>query len=206
MRILLVNAHGGDRRYGGAERYVRDLTIGLRARGHEVEVLSAFAPRDESGADTYVLHRTDWRDDRLRRLRNHAGDVISWPWPRVEAVVREARPDLVHTSNLPGIGTGIWESAHRLGIPVVHTLHDYALLCPRTTLTRRDGRPCRPHPLLCGLRTRRMARWAGAVRVVIAGSEHLLGLHRGLFRSAGERLIRLPLAPADCVPPPHAPP
>ena len=30
MRILLVNAHGADRSYGGAERYVHDLRVGLR--------------------------------------------------------------------------------------------------------------------------------------------------------------------------------
>ena len=50
-----------------------------------------------------------------------------------------------------------WQAARRQGIPVVHTLHDYWLLCPSTTLTRRDATPCRPSPFLCGARTRRMA-------------------------------------------------
>ena len=197
MRVLLANAHGGDPAYGGAERYVRDLALGLGRRSHEPVVLSAFPPRAEAGVETHVLHAADWRDDRLRRLRNHAGDVASLPWPRLERLLRELRPDLVHTSNLPGIGTGIWELARRLGIPVVHTLHDYHLLCPRTTLTRRDGTACCASPVFCGLRARRLARWAPAVRVVVAGSEHLLRVHRTLFSAAETRVVRLPLAPLD---------
>jgi glycosyltransferase involved in cell wall biosynthesis len=208
VRVLLVNSHGGDPTYGGAERYVRDLAFGLSARGHEATILSAFPPREDIGVDTRVLHRSDWRDDPLRRLRNHGGDLISAPWRRLESILVDVRPDLVHTSNLPGIGSGIWETARRLRIPVVHTLHDYYLLCPRTSLTRRDGRSCEPSPVLCGLRTRRLARWAGAVQQLVAGSEHLLRRHRGLFGSAQQRVIRLPLAPLAGAPfaPPRSPP
>ena len=208
MRVLLVSSHGADPGYGGAERYVSDLAHGLMDRDHDAVVLSAFPPRLDAGVETRVLHQSDWRDDRVRRLRNHVGDVVSAPWPGLRAVLEDIRPDLVHTSNLPGIGSGIWEAARRLRIPVVHTLHDYHLLCPRTTLTRPDGSACTPSPLLCGLRTRRLARWAGGVRHLIAGSEHLLGVHQGLFPAAQERVIRLPMAPiaGGAQGPPRTPP
>ena len=64
----------------------------------------------------------------------------------------------------------------------MHTLHDYYLLCPRVTLLQPDGTACRPHPLLCGLRTKRLARWAGAVSQLIAVSNHLLDRHASVFR------------------------
>jgi len=195
VRVLLVNAHGADQAYGGAERYVRKLAIELGARGHEVEVLSAFPPRDESGPETHVLHGSDWRDDRWRRFRNHVGDVVAAPWPRLGAALDRARPDLVHTNNLPGIASGIWESARRRGIPVAHTLHDYQLLCPRTSLTKRDGRPCRPSPFLCGVRTRRLLRWAGGVDTVIGVSAYILGRHQGLLAAGRECVIRPALTP-----------
>lgn len=202
MRLLLVSSHGADATYGGAERYVRDLAVGLRARGHETTVLSAFPPREDAAVPTRVLHRTDWREDRVRRLRNHAGDVISAPGRRLGSILAEVRPEIVHTSNLPGIGSGIWEAARRDGVPVVHTVHDYHLLCPRTTLTRRDGSACEPSPALCGVRTRRLARWAGAVGRLIAGSQHLLDTVGGLFPGADQRVIRLPLVPVSAEPPP----
>jgi glycosyltransferase involved in cell wall biosynthesis len=195
MRVVLVNSHGADPAYGGAERYVRDLAHGLRERGHEAVVLSAFPPRADAGVETIVLHEADWRDSPARRIRNHLGDLASAPSRRIGALLAQIRPDLVHTSNLPGFGSGVWELARRAAIPVVHTLHDYHLLCPRTTLIRPDGRPCEPSPLLCGLRSRRLGRWAGAVSQLVAGSEHLLRVHRGRFPAAEQRVIRLPLSP-----------
>lgn len=198
MRVLLASSHGADPAYGGAERYVRDLALGLEARGHDVAVLSAFPQgEDAAGIETIVLHDSDWRESNLRRLRNHAGDVISAPWPRFRKLLDATGPELVHTSNLPGIGSGLWEVARRRRIPVVHTLHDYHLLCARTSLTRRDGSPCEPHAALCGLRTRRLTRWAAGVEQVVAGSNHLLDRHRGLFPASRQRVIRLPLAPPD---------
>ena len=204
MRILLVNAHGADPAYGGAEHYVAELASGLAARGHEVSVLSAFPQRSDSGLPTYVLHDSDWRDDRLRRLRNHAGDAAALRWPGVRRLLERARPDLVATSNLSGIGTGLWASAGRLGIPVVHYTHDYQLLCPRTSLVRPDGSPCSPSPLLCGARTRSLGRHTDAVARVLGGSEHLLRAHAALFDGIERQVVRLPLAPLPGGPP--APP
>lgn len=198
MRILLVNSHGTDLARGGAERYVHDLSNQLQLRGHDVEVLSAFPVADAAPTRIRTLHQVDWREAPTRRYRNHLGDWTAVAWPRFEAVLRNSSPDLLHTSNLPGISTGIWERARRLDIPVVHTLHDYHLLCPRTTLTRPDSTPCRPSPLLCGLRTRRLARWSRAVRVVIGVSEHVVRRHEGFFAPSTKHLvIRAPLLPMD---------
>jgi len=202
MRVLLVNSHGADPAFGGAERYVRDLARGFAARGWDAAVLSAFPQRMQvEGLETMTLHGSDWRDDTRRRIRNRVGDVTAAPWPRLGSVLEELRPDLVHTGNLPGIGTGIWEVARRSGIATVHTLHDYYLLCARTSLVRSDGSPCTPSPLLCGVRMRRLARWAGGVDAVIAGSEHLLGAHAQIFAATPSTVIRLPLGPSGERPP-----
>ncbi len=195
VRILIVSAHGADPTYGGAERYVRELVSGMGTRGHELAVLRAFPQGGDPGVETHVLHRKDWRDDTVRRLRNHVGDIVSAPWPRLTTLIEELSPELVHTNNLPGIGTGIWEVARRAGIPVVHTLHNHYLLCPRTTLLRRDGSACTPHPLLCGARTRRLARWGQGVRALLGPSAYILGMHRGLFPAIPEHIVPPPLKP-----------
>ncbi|HET7855673.1 MAG TPA: glycosyltransferase, partial [Gaiellaceae bacterium] len=179
-RLLLVNANGADEFAGGAERYVAQLADGIGHRGFEVEVLSAF-PSDPRGRRVTTLHEKDWRTSRSRRIANHLGDVLSVSTRKLQEAVARSRPDVVHTNNLPGFSTAIWRVAERQGVPVVHTLHDYHLLCPRVTLLQPDGTPCSPHPLLCGVRTRRLARWAGAVSHVVAVSNHLLERHAGLF-------------------------
>jgi glycosyltransferase involved in cell wall biosynthesis len=196
MRVLLVNAHGADVARGGAERYVCEICSGLIGAGHEVNVLSAF-PAQDDGLDgrSVVLHATDWRDNNRRRLANHFGDLVANPSRRLQEAVAAARPDVVHTNNLPGISTAIWETCRRLRIPVVHTIHDYYLLCPRVTLRRRDGTPCCPHNAFCRLRTARLTRWSPAVSVFVAVSDHVRGCHERLLPGARFHVIRIPVAP-----------
>lgn len=195
-RLLLVNAHGADEFSGGAERYVAQLADGMGERGFDVEILSAF-PSHDRGRRVTVLHDSDWRTSRSRRLRNHVGDVLAVPTKRLAELVGRAKPALMHTNNLPGFSTAIWGIAQRHGVPVVHTVHDYHLLCPRVTLMQPDGSPCRPHPLLCGLRTKRLTRWAGAVSHLVAVSNHLRMRHARLFPSATTHVIRLNVAPPE---------
>jgi glycosyltransferase involved in cell wall biosynthesis len=190
----MVSSHGDDPSSGGVERLLRDLTGVLSGRGIHVAYLQAFPQRGGVGElERTVLHRTDWRDDRSRRLKNHVGDVLSARRGDLETAIRSHRPDVVHTHNLPGIGTVVWDVCRRLGLPVVHSLHDYYLLCPRVTLMSRDGDPCRPSPLLCGMRTRLMARWASAVSQVIGVSQYVLDVHRHLFTVAHLQVVRHPL-------------
>ena len=209
MRVLLVNAHGADLARGGAEKYVAEIAAGLGRRGHEATVLSAFPlQHDGFAGETVVLHATDWRGDNRRRIENHLGDLVANPSERLEDAVAAARPDVVHTNNLPGISTAIWEVCRRLDLPVVHTIHDYYLLCPRVTLQRRDGTPCCPHPAFCRVRTARLARWARGVGDVIVVSEHVRQRHERLFPGAAFHLVRIPTTPLGWAPlePPQSPP
>jgi glycosyltransferase involved in cell wall biosynthesis len=209
VNILLANAHGADRTSGGAERYVGDLRDGLVARGHEVTVVAAFPPATSSaGAGLMVLHPDDPRRSEVRRFRNHLRDALSVPTRLVSTPIAEIQPDVLHTSNLSGISTAIWESARVLGVPVVHTIHDYYLVCRRVTLVRRNGRPCGDGCLSCRVRAARLRRWAPAVSAVIAVSEHLLERHDLIFPGAAQHVIRHPLMPLapHPIPPPRNPP
>jgi glycosyltransferase involved in cell wall biosynthesis len=202
VRVLMVSAHGEDPSSGGVEKLLMELSSRLTASGIEVGYVQAFPPRSPvADFERTVLHKTDWRDDGTRRLKNHLGDIVARPRGELQEAVASHRPDVVHTHNLPGITTAVWEVCRRLGLPVVHSLHDYYLFCPRVTLTRRDAEPCRPSPMLCGLRTRRLARWAPAVSHVIGVSQYLLDLHAPLFPRAELHLIRHPMAAASSVRP-----
>ena len=74
MRVLMVNAHGDDPSFGGAERVVTALATHLTAHGSWVGYLQAF-PSRLPGLDVErtVLHGTDWRDDPRRRIKSHLG-------------------------------------------------------------------------------------------------------------------------------------
>jgi glycosyltransferase involved in cell wall biosynthesis len=208
MRILLVNSHGADAAVGGAETYVAALAEGLLSRGHDVRILAAFPARqpesDVAAAPTTVLHSSDWRDDRLRLYRNRAGDMTAWPTARLRRLLAEVGPDIVHTNNLPGITTAVWETARRRQTPVVHTLHDYYLLCPRMTLFGTPERPCCGHPRLCGARRTRLHRWDAGVSDLIGVSRYIVEQHSDVFPTARRHVIRHPALPG-AVPAPVAP-
>ena len=66
------------------------------------------------------------------------GDVIA----RFEAVLDDFKPDVVHLHNIHSyLSPVVGELAHKRGIRVVWTLHDYKLLCPRYDCLL-DGEPC----------------------------------------------------------------
>jgi glycosyltransferase involved in cell wall biosynthesis len=194
----MVSSHGDDPSAGGVEKLLAELSQRLTAGGTDVAYLQAFPPRGAvADVERTVLHQSDWRDDQVRRVRNHLDDLLSLPRDTLEEAIRRYRPDVVHTHSLPGITTAVWEVSRRLGVPVVHSLHDYYLFCPRASLTRRDASPCRPSPLLCGVRTRRLMRWSAAVSQVIGVSQYVLDLHAPLFSHAQLHVLRHPLAAAD---------
>jgi glycosyltransferase involved in cell wall biosynthesis len=204
---LLVNAEGAAASAGGAEAIVAMLARGLSERGWQVDVLAAFpsAGASEVGSLT-TLHATSWRTDPRRRVLNHLGDVAAALTPRIRDAVRSARPDVVHTHNLPGLSTSVWGAASATGARVVHTLHDYYLLCPRVSLLAPDGRPC-GRGAFCTFRSHRLQRWADAVDDVVGVSTTLLERHTGFFPRARTHVIRHPRPePAPPAPPPASPP
>lgn len=86
----------------------------------------------------------------LLRSLNHFSSVFSRRWLNLfEEVLQRSQPDIVHTNTIVGLTPAIWQAAHNQNIPVVHTLRDYHLLCPRTTLLRSDNSDCQNPPLPC---------------------------------------------------------
>ena len=206
LRVLQVHAHGADPAVGGVGKHLTRLGLRLPERGFEVYYLAAFEEATPPPGPTVTLHDDHWKTSRVRRIRNHAGDLVSRPTQRLEAAVRASGADVLHTHNLPCITTAVWEVARRLGIPVVHTVHDYQLLCPRVTLLRPDGEACRPNPTLCGARTRRLARWSGGVNLVLGPTAYVLRAHADVFDPQIMRVVRNPYDDAATsvrIPPPR---
>jgi glycosyltransferase involved in cell wall biosynthesis len=65
---------------------------------------------------------------------------------RFARLLAEERIDLVHVHNLfPVFSPSILYASASAGVPVVHTLHNYRLICPKATLYR-DGGVCEDCP------------------------------------------------------------
>jgi glycosyltransferase involved in cell wall biosynthesis/MoaA/NifB/PqqE/SkfB family radical SAM enzyme len=134
VKILQV-IHGYPMRYNaGSEVYTQTLTLGLADRGHEVRV---FTREEDPFQPDYALRDDcDPDDDRVRlhlvNLPNHKDRYRHEGIDRrFAAVLDEFRPDVVHVGHLNHLSTSLMEQASRRGLPIVFTLHDYWLMCPR---------------------------------------------------------------------------
>ncbi|MFZ4579888.1 MAG: glycosyltransferase [Myxococcota bacterium] len=133
MKILQV-IHGYPMRYNaGSEVYTQTLCHGLAAR-HEVHVFTReedpFAPDDR----LRVTHDVD--DPRItlylvNNPRNKDRYRVQGIDTRFAEVLDQLRPDIVHIGHLNHLSTSLVREAAVREIPVVYTLHDYWLMCPR---------------------------------------------------------------------------
>lgn len=150
--ILIVNQLYPPYVVGGAEKSVSLLAEALARAGNRVIVacLSQGTEREDEVRNGVTVVRLPldnlyWAFDNtqkpgpLKRVLWHLRDRWNQKAARrFAAVVDEFKPEVVHTNNLMGFSIAVWKVLKDRGIPVVHTLRDYSLLCGRATLFRRN--------------------------------------------------------------------
>ena len=133
MKILQV-IHGYPMRYNaGSEVYTQSLAHALADR-HEIHV---FTRQENAFLPEYSLQReADPSDERITLhvinmarardgYRHHPVDDA------FKRILEEIEPDVVHVGHLNHLSTSLVLAARDIGVPVVFTLHDYWLMCPR---------------------------------------------------------------------------
>ncbi len=147
MKILQV-IHGYPMRYNaGSEVYTQTLAQALADR-HEVQVFTReedpFAPDYASRGDVdpddprIRLHLVNM--PRTRDRYRHVGVD-----ERFAQVLEVFRPDIVHVGHLNHLSTSLLAKAASRQIPIVYTLHDYWVMCPRGQFMQMD--PTDPNEL-----------------------------------------------------------
>jgi glycosyltransferase involved in cell wall biosynthesis len=146
MRVMLVSQHYPPDSYGGVENYTQRLAAELVRRGDTVSIVArrpAAEPaipvplqeRLPNGITLYRLTGGYYNFDRF--LRHHQ---------RLEQLFTDALltqcPDVVHFNHLKSQSPRFVEIAHRLGTPVVISLHDFYFACPLVHLQKPTGELC----------------------------------------------------------------
>jgi glycosyltransferase involved in cell wall biosynthesis len=217
MRILLASRNFFPANtVGGAQLSVSLLGQELARQGHEVAVVSVDdhehqGVHEPSGLYEYRLA--------LRNLYSQ-GKAPAWKkaiWHTIDrsarnmtdkyrAVLSHFRPDIINTNVLAGMGLGIWTAARDMSVPIIHTVHDYYLLCIRSGM-RRDDVNCVSSCESCSLAALRVSRPKSAwVSEVIFVSDFVKQMHLagGLFsRRTGYSIIHGSYRPDASVPQRH---
>ncbi len=216
MRILNISSLYPPNVVGGAEMGLQTMSEAMVDLGHELHVLTLQPPRGEGkpvgdsagtvNVQGVPLANIYWpfgaRKTRSSALRAawHGIDTANAVMAgRIKKLALKIRPDVVLTRNLQGISTAVIPALAKAGLPVVHVLHDYGLLCPQTTLSR-NGRECGLKKERCSpCRILTAPRWQHAKHLsgVIGVSQAVLDLHltHGLFTNIPNRAIYNALSP-----------
>lgn len=205
MRILITSSlyptPGAPKVVGGAEIFVRRIADGLLKNGDAVEVVRAASLPEQAmetsdGIDVYSapvknIYRpfTGQRSAPARGLW-HAMEDWRGSAELVADRIKAFRPDVLHSNNLSGLTTAVWKVAAELNVPVLHTLHDYYLTCPRCSRFSK-GKACEHTCMSCRLLTINRRSATRYLRGVVGVSQRILDIHleMGLFADTELRKV-----------------
>ncbi len=160
MKILIANSFYYPEIKGGAEYSVKKLAEQLVKDGHLVKVISAgHVDSDEFINGVYVsrrrfksiYHSYEYTEKNIiKKVLHRILDFTNlFNTNILQREIKDFRPDIIHSNNLYEITPVIWRIAHDNNIPVVHTIRDYYLLCPKTTLLKRGNIHCSNPTAVC---------------------------------------------------------
>lgn len=205
MRILITSSlyptPGAPKVVGGAEIFVRRIAEGLLKSGDAVEVVRAASLPDQAmetsnGIDVYSapvqnIYRpfTGQRSAPARGLW-HVMEDWRGSAELVASRIKAFKPDVLHSNNLSGLTTAVWKTAAELNVPVLHTLHDYYLTCPRCSRFSK-GKACEHICMSCRLLTINRRSATKYLRGIVGVSQRILDIHleTGLFADTQLRKV-----------------
>ena len=150
MKILLISHFFPPTHNAGAERRTLGYALSLISLNHEVQVLCA--DKWEEGKKYWNGYVDEiYQDIPVRRIYlnwKRAPDPNRYLYnnPVVEQHLRqwlvEWKPDVVHITSCITLSASVINAAKDQGIPVVLTLTDFWVICPKVNLIRQDDSLC----------------------------------------------------------------
>jgi len=146
MRILQI-VHGLPYfTQAGTEIYAHNLSLEL-SKKHEIYMFSRLCDLKQNdysltketigGFVVYLINNTFMDCESFQMLyENESIDK------KFEDILEEIKPDIVHIHHLIFLSIGLIKKIKEKGIPIVFTLHDYWLMCPRWHVLKKNAKVC----------------------------------------------------------------
>ncbi len=206
MKVCLINTLYYPNIVGGAERSVKILADTLCKLGHEVFVVTLtsgnsitintvdsikvyyvplknrYFPFVKGGYETNSLSKGIWhfKDSYNFEMSHDIYDIVEFE-----------KPDVVNTHNISGFSVSVWDIVKSLNYPIVHTLRDYYLLCPRNSMFK-NGAVCRRQCYDCKFYSIIRKKKSNIPDMVTGISEFIINQHinYGLFDNTKKKVIQ----------------
>lgn len=197
MKILLINAFYYPNLIGGTEHVTKKISKEFVKSGNEVAIFTCDSKEKfiEEKIDGVTVYRSTGRNVgnifekkfcikkymyKLKELRNYS--VIQ----DLEYVLDNFMPDVVHTNNMFCMSPYVWKYIHKRRIRLIHTVHDYWLMCPKATLRNRKENNCNSPSTFCIFYRAYMKKCSEYIDVAIFPSVYILNIYKneGYFNKA----------------------
>ena len=136
MKVLLINNCFWHR--GGSEAVFFGTADLLREMGHEVVFFSMEDEKNIKDEEPAYIVR---RGGKLTQIRNYFCNREAAKL--LDVVLEKEKPDIAHVHLFwGGISPSIFAVLKKHGVPLVHTVHDYRMVCPAYTFRNGQGKVC----------------------------------------------------------------
>lgn len=207
MKVAFLAARYPPEIIGGGEISTQLIAEGLQKLGVDVVVICArwdgsVGEECISGVRVRTVPVANFYHYPPRRPVSHA-KKLAWHLidrnnpvmaRRVSRILREESPALLHSHTLDGFSTSAWEAGRKLGIPVVHTLRSFYLLCVNAGMRKREAN-CESQCWSCKLMSAAKKAHSNQIQGVIGISQFILDQHlaAGYFSNATPKVIFNPV-------------
>ncbi|AKU26575.1 glycosyltransferase [Geobacillus sp. LC300] len=203
-KILIINTLYYPNVVGGAEKSVQLLAEKISSENIEPIIVSTYLQDYVdyvNNIKVYYLHHRNlhWINESniqtsllKKGLWNLVDIYNSKMFKKLEEIIQVEKPDVIHTNNLKGFSIVPWIVAKKYSLPVIHTLRDYSIMCPKSTMFK-NNRNCLKRCLVCSLFTefKRKLSNAGYVDLLIGNSNFMIAKHKelGFFKNVPSKRI-----------------
>jgi glycosyltransferase involved in cell wall biosynthesis len=203
MKPLFICSLYYPNQLGGAEKVVRILAESMLQHGHQPVVVST---QDDSGnrvdqvngvkvyyiglKNIYWPHSRKERPGIAKALWHGIDGYNPLMAGAVARILDAENPDIVNTHNLTGFSCAVWNPVKSRRLPLIHTLHDYSLMCPKTSMFK-DGKNCHGQCTTCALYKSPCRRLSQTVGYVVGVSGFTLERHLAAGYFQGARQARV---------------
>lgn len=201
MKVMIVNALYYPNVIGGAEKSTQVIAENLKRFKIEPIVVSvADCDRIDyvNGIKVYNVYHSNAYWSYYSKTKNPMLKAF-WHFKslynpsilkKIDKILESEKPDVVNTNNLAEFSVGIWKLVKNKKIPLVHTLRDFSLLCPRATLFRRND-ICRKKNIICVMMLKFRRVFSKYPDAVVGNSQFAIDLHvkAGFFKNSRKYVV-----------------
>jgi glycosyltransferase involved in cell wall biosynthesis len=190
MKIMILSTLYRPHLHGGSEKAATLLAEALAAAGHQVSVLTLQPGKflninEVNGVRIYRLPLANiyWPFGRehppgaLSKVIWHLRDIWnSRAARRIGRILDLEQPHVVHAHSIAGFSVSALKEVKRRNIRLIHTQHDYYLLCLKSSMFR-NGHTCKRRCLSCTISTLPRRYAATLIDAAIPVSKYLSNQH-----------------------------